>query len=373
VVGGGIAGLAFAAASRDQWRVELLERATRPRGGRAGIVLHPNAVRALRRIIDVEEIVERSAVIERMVLHEGDGQIVVPLADVWGNTETHTLGVSRATLHEILLREAMDAGDVLADVEVVGIQSQRSVARLSLANGSEIEAGLVVAADGVHSTVRRVLNGMPATKTGFQYARWVVSSWVLPRGEWHVWRNGSTSIGGYPLGAGHTHVFLQRPCSDPPGDDATEVLAGHRPFGRDVVAHGGILVHEDPAFHLPRHLWRAQRTVFIGDAAHALTPTMSEGGGLAIEDGVALAHALRTHGVSDAALAKFEDARAPRVAWAAKMGGFQLRTAHRGAQTSGGIQLAKLMRAMYRPLAASAPMVDAPEPAGPGGALEAVA
>lgn len=373
VVGGGIAGLAFAAASRGQRQVELLERASMPRGGRAGIILHPNAVRALRSIIDVREVVERSAVIERMVLHEDDGRVVVPLADVWEDTETQTLGISRAALHEILLREASDGSDMRTDAEVVGIQSDPSAARLSLADGCEIEASLVVAADGVHSTLRRTLDGLPATKTGFQYTRWLVSSPMLPRGEWHVWRSGSTSIGGYPLGDEHTHVFLQRPCADPPLGDAADVLAGHRPFGREVVAAGGTPVHEDPAFHLPRQVWRANRTVFVGDAAHALTPTMSEGGGLAIEDGVVLARALQTHGISDIALAEFEGARARRVAWAAKMGRFQLQTAHRGAQSSTGIHPAKLMRAMYRPLAAPAPMVDTAEPAGSGDALETVA
>ena len=78
-------------------------------------------------------------------------------------------------------------------------------------------------------------------------------------------------------------------------------------------------VHSIP--HLPR--WHRDRMLVIGDAAHAPSPSSAQGASLAIEDAVVLGSCLRAEPDVDAAFARFEQIRRPRVEkiirWAARM------------------------------------------------------
>jgi FAD-dependent urate hydroxylase len=67
-------------------------------------------------------------------------------------------------------------------------------------------------------------------------------------------------------------------------------------------------------FHVEQSPWRRGRCVLIGDAAHACAPTLAQGGAMAFEDAFVLGECLRDGGELDAALAAFEQRRAPRVA-----------------------------------------------------------
>jgi FAD-dependent urate hydroxylase len=55
--------------------------------------------------------------------------------------------------------------------------------------------------------------------------------------------------------------------------------------------------------------------VLIGDAAHAMSPMMGQGGCMAVEDAVVLAEELRRAGDVPTALAAFAERRTPRVHW----------------------------------------------------------
>jgi 2-polyprenyl-6-methoxyphenol hydroxylase-like FAD-dependent oxidoreductase len=56
------------------------------------------------------------------------------------------------------------------------------------------------------------------------------------------------------------------------------------------------------------------RTVLVGDAAHAMSPAMGQGVGLAVEDALVLTETLNSLPV-EAVLAAYEERRAPRIAW----------------------------------------------------------
>jgi 2-polyprenyl-6-methoxyphenol hydroxylase-like FAD-dependent oxidoreductase len=51
--------------------------------------------------------------------------------------------------------------------------------------------------------------------------------------------------------------------------------------------------------------WHRGRVVLIGDAAHATTPHLASGAGMAIEDGIVLAEEIGARGTLDEALARF--------------------------------------------------------------------
>jgi 2-polyprenyl-6-methoxyphenol hydroxylase-like FAD-dependent oxidoreductase len=57
----------------------------------------------------------------------------------------------------------------------------------------------------------------------------------------------------------------------------------------------------------------------LGDAAHAILPSLGQGGCLALEDAVELSHALATAPDVPDALRRYDAARRPRTQWVAAL------------------------------------------------------
>jgi len=62
----------------------------------------------------------------------------------------------------------------------------------------------------------------------------------------------------------------------------------------------------------PLSTWRSERVVLVGDAAHAMSPHITAGASLGVEDAVALTRCLETHPEVPSALAAYEADRIPR-------------------------------------------------------------
>ncbi len=63
------------------------------------------------------------------------------------------------------------------------------------------------------------------------------------------------------------------------------------------------------------HEWHVGRVVLIGDAAHASSPLMGQGGCMAMEDACVLAEVLRRAATVDSALSDYVSRRKPRTKW----------------------------------------------------------
>jgi 2-polyprenyl-6-methoxyphenol hydroxylase-like FAD-dependent oxidoreductase len=61
--------------------------------------------------------------------------------------------------------------------------------------------------------------------------------------------------------------------------------------------------------------WHTGRVVLIGDAAHASSPILGQGGCLAMEDAIVLAEILQTSPSVESALESYDKRRKPRVEW----------------------------------------------------------
>jgi 2-polyprenyl-6-methoxyphenol hydroxylase-like FAD-dependent oxidoreductase len=87
---------------------------------------------------------------------------------------------------------------------------------------------------------------------------------------------------------------------------------------RDYLAclEGDEEIHCGPIEWLePGERWRAGRVVLIGDAAHASSPMMGQGGCIAMEDACVLAEALCAEPALEDALDAYVRRRRPRVEW----------------------------------------------------------
>lgn len=65
----------------------------------------------------------------------------------------------------------------------------------------------------------------------------------------------------------------------------------------------------------PLSQWSVGRIGLIGDAAHATTPNLGQGGAMAVEDALALAESFEQCGLNESAWKRFEQHRRKKVDW----------------------------------------------------------
>ncbi|MFD3659030.1 FAD-dependent monooxygenase [Streptomyces sp. NPDC058659] len=307
VVGAGIGGLTAAVAlHREGWQVTVLERAADLAPVGAGIGLAPNAQRAL----DVIGLGDR---VRALAAWQGDGGMRAPdgrwLARTNAQAAAARFGgplvlLHRATLVEILA-SALPGGTVRtgAAATLADPGDDLRPARLTTPEGA-IEAELVVAADGIRSATRHALfPEHPGPRySGCTTWRVVVPAPARPFAPHETWGAGRL-WGTQPLKDGRIYAYAM--AAAPAGgrardDEKAELLRlfgdWHHPVPEILAAvdPGQVLRHD--VHHLPDPLpaFHRGRVALLGDAAHAMMPSLGQGGNQAIEDAVVLAHHARS-------------------------------------------------------------------------------
>ena len=201
----------------------------------------------------------------------------------------------------------------------------------TLADGTDAEADILVGCDGVHSTVRRLIDpAAPAPSyagllnTG-GYASGVRVS-AAPGSYEMIF--GKRAFFGYATApGGQVWWFANIPQRrEPKRGEAEAVTAAQwrQRFAEIYAADAGPaleLIAATPGFApmtpihtIPRlRSWHTDRMIAVGDAAHAPSPTSGQGASLSLEDAVLLATSLRDIQPAAAAFAHFEAVRRPRV------------------------------------------------------------
>ncbi|MFD5622471.1 FAD-dependent monooxygenase [Streptomyces yangpuensis] len=329
VAGAGIGGLTAALAlHRTGWRVTVCERAPGPAAVGAGIVLAPNALRALDAIgFDITRTAGRTLP-AAMGLRRPDGRWLTradttALAARYGGPP---LALHRSALADALAGE-LPEGTVRYGVAVTSVDGADGfpVVRTS-AGDLDGSADLVVAADGIHSPLRRrYFPDHPGLRHSGETAwRTVLPASAGPAGTAtaETWGRGER-FGVVPLADGRTYVYATAlaPEGYRPADVRTELLRRYGTWHDPIPAlleridPAAVLQHDlyDLAAPLPR--FHHGRLVWLGDAAHAMTPNLGQGGCQAVEDAVVLAHLLDGAGTGGvpAALAAYSAARCART------------------------------------------------------------
>src|SRR5262245_18597557 len=321
IAGGGIGGLTLGCAfSRAGKPFRIFERALELRAVGAGIALSPNAFQALAHIGIEDQVRACGWDVAIAELCDSKGRVFVRVR-MPKLAAGVTQAMTRANLQKALLKKL--GTTVETGRAVVGYQSISGGVRVRLADGEEVEAELLVGADGLHSAVRRVMRGDEPLRYSSQTSwRGLVSDVEIsePHGVVENW-GPSQRFGVVPIGVTEVYWFAvayapagERDEADPRPELRRRFAGWHGPIDRLLATTPPDQITRTDIFDRPPiDCWVDGRAVLLGDAAHPMTPNLGMGACQAIEDAVVLSDALSREPSVEAALDRYQTRRISRA------------------------------------------------------------
>jgi len=340
VVGGGIAGLAFALTCHEIGvDVKVFEAARKIEPLGVGINLQPNAVRELIQLGLLDDLQQIGIEAEEWAL------FYLGAHPIWSEPRGTLAGynwpqfsVHRGQLQMRLLaavEERLGADKVISDARLTHYQNSTDSVLARFINGAgdtlEIEADLLIGADGIHSRARKQMHPNQGEVNWSGAVMWRgVSRCAPPRSK-----NSFVMVGSI------AQRFISYPVEplDENGETLLNWIAELRPEDKSSVDQSDWNKAADASafadkfadwnydwFDVPNIIskaegiwefpmvdrdpvdrWTDGRVGLIGDAAHAMFPHGSNGASQAIVDGRVLGAAIAEHGMTPAALHAFEE------------------------------------------------------------------
>jgi len=233
------------------------------------------------------------------------------------------VGVHRADLQDVMAGELGEA--LRLGATSVGFRDEGSVVTMTLEDGEELEGDVLVGADGLRSRIReQVLADGPATYAGYTGWRAVteLESDSLRGRMTETWGRG-VRFGLIPIGRGRVYWFVSESRHAPEAplvparkaELARFVEGWHEPIEAAVASTPEDAIWGTGIYwRKPAGSWGRGRVTLLGDAAHPMTPDLSQGAAQALEDAVVLAASLRDQGDPVTGLHAYEGARRKRTA-----------------------------------------------------------
>ena len=340
IAGGGIAGLSLALTLHQIGvRAQVFESARQMRPLGVGVNLQPNAVRELFDLGLGAEVLDRVGVPAQewaLVGLNGREVYAEPRGRYagyhWPQYAVHRGAFHMALYQAVVDRLGADAVVLCAKVTCYSQSLDGVSAQITHADGrvEDVAGTLLIGADGIHSKVRAQMHPQqpPIHWGGAIMWRGTVRAKPL--------RTGSSFVG---LGT-HRHRIVFYPISAPDADGLAEInwiaevtvdpshgwqqdgwfrpveiadfahhFADFRYDWLDVPAmlQGADCAYENPMIDRdPLETWVSGRVALMGDAAHPMYPTGSNGASQAIVDGRVLGAMMLEHGVTQDALAAYD-------------------------------------------------------------------
>jgi 2-polyprenyl-6-methoxyphenol hydroxylase-like FAD-dependent oxidoreductase len=328
VIGGGIGGLAAAAAlARVGIHADVYERAPAIQEVGAGLSLWSNAVLALRRLGLDNRVTALGSVVERVRTVTAGGRVLseADIGALGHSAGAPSVCVHRADLQRVLA-EAVGPDHLHTGRTCTGFREQEGGVTATFAEGGDQTGAFLIGADGIRSAVRGQLLGRSEPRTAGYLAWRGMSTFNHPElapGLALFAAGAGTQVGLFHCGPGRVYWFATRNASarpaEPPDGQRGEVLRAL--FGWPAVIRAAVEATPESAVlcnevvdRPPVWPWGAGRVTLLGDAVHPTTPNLGQGACQALEDAIFLADALRDGGDIPAALRSYELRRRQRTA-----------------------------------------------------------
>jgi 2-polyprenyl-6-methoxyphenol hydroxylase-like FAD-dependent oxidoreductase len=328
IVGYGIGGIAAAIQLRRlDHDITHFERSHPPAARGAGMLLHPSALRELKKLGLLDSVMACGAPVRHICAQTVHGQPLMDLGYPGLLASQHGVGIQRGVLHRLLSDADTGRDAVLSGHSITSLDSQRGY----LFGDSHDRYGpydLIVVADGAHSNLREQMPIFARRNQRADSAALVgllddpdrlatdrLVQYFDANRHLSVWPVGSDSPG-----------FPAR-CSVAMNVSLTEAAAFRDQGGwRSQLAHLSPMIGKllnDGVDNSDLHIFAyrdveldtcvAGRAVLIGDAAHCMSPQLGVGAQLAMEDASILASMLAEHRDLPVALRAYTRGRPPML------------------------------------------------------------
>ncbi|PSR57163.1 monooxygenase [Adhaeribacter arboris] len=325
IIGGGIAGLTTAISLQQagvSCAIYEAAPAIKPLG--AGLTLAANAMKALAKLGLAEEVLAQGNVLTAFNILDEKGKIITQTNSSVFRAQygADNIAIHRANLHQVLLSRI--APDTLyLNKQLVRLEKQNSGLLLHFSDGSTTKTDYLLAADGIHSAVRKII--LPeATPRYAGYTCWravVDMPNVVQTEAIETWGQAGR-FGMVPVAPNKIYYFA---CISAPQPDSafknftvTDLVQQFKEYHRPIPeiwrqSHNEQLIWNDIYDLKPLPQLAFGTILLLGDAGHATTPNLGQGACQAIEDAVILANLWRNNNRVEDTFLQFEKMRLPRT------------------------------------------------------------
>lgn len=322
IIGGGIAGLTAALAlQRRGLAVVVCESAPEIKPLGAGIWMAPNAMQVFHRLGIADKINAAGVPLRNIQVVDAQMRPIMQTdqARVRQRFGYTTTAIRRARLQETLLAE-LAPGTVQLNKTLTSFTQNEDGVTVTFTDGTTRHAAYLVAADGIHSPVRRQLfPGARFASTGHIVWRGISEVRLQPAFQQSImeaWANG-VRFGFSEIADGVVDWFVGEYAPGVPAHPQglkAHLLHTFRDFAYPITAileaaDEPRIIRNDITDFDPIPRWSQGKVCLIGDAAHASTPYMGQGGCQAVEDAFALAQCLAQEATVEQAFAAMQRLR----------------------------------------------------------------
>ena len=330
IIGAGMGGLTTAIAlKRAGYQIEVYDRVKELRPVGAGISLWSNGVKVMNWLGLGDEIHKIGGEMNRMTYLSKENELLndidlLPLIDQVGQ---RPYPVSRSELQSMLL-EQLGKEYVKLETKCIGAKEEGNQVTAIFEDGSTATGDVLIAADGVRSVLRNYVTQQQPEPRYADYVNWNglvdASPELADKHSWVIYVGDGKRASMMPVGGDRFYYFFGVPMSKgtvvEPKDRRDELARLFQGWPEPVqnliqqlnpLETNRLEIHDlDPLEKLARG-----RVVLVGDAGHATTPTLGQGGCQAMEDAEILCRYLVTTNISvEDALQRYESARKERTA-----------------------------------------------------------
>ncbi|MFL6118236.1 FAD-dependent monooxygenase [Actinophytocola sp.] len=325
ISGASIAGpvLAFLLSAAG-WDVSVVERAERLRTGGYPVDIRGSAVDVVRRMGLHDQLVARRYrhVPVQLLAPRGRRLCTLDYGDLLNDPASGDVELTRGALSEVLYQASGDRVAYVFGDSVASLTQTAAGVDVTFDRGRPRTFDVVIGADGIHSTVRRLAFGEESRfvrHLGLYAAIWDLPAGMFAPGTGFLYSHaGRTAIVEHPAGEPTARAFLAA-VHPAPGTvnryDTDEVLDTLRgAFAEDRWRTNDIIdtlprvddLYFDTVSQVRMDRWSSGRVALVGDAAYAPSFLSGQGTSIAIAGAYVLAGELIRHDRPEPAFAAYE-------------------------------------------------------------------
>lgn len=326
IIGAGIGGLTTALAfEKLNIPYHLYEKAEDINAIGAGIWLAPNALKVYEWLGILDQVKNAGNSIDRITIATADLQTLTDSKQDEAKEEYgySTVAIHRAELQKVLANNVASS-NISWEKGLKSYTETKEGVELQFLDATTTIVNYLIGADGINSVVRKQLFPKSKIRYSGQTCWRGVTNFKLPEDYNHrgieMWGK-QTRFGISKLSADKTSWFAvakSKPfLTDNKETLKEDLLNEYKKYANvvtDLIANTNIdaILRNDIIDLKPIKKWHTNRVCLLGDAGHATTPNMGQGGAQAIEDAYFLSKIIATN-TTDSPFKEFQKVRYKKV------------------------------------------------------------